>query len=138
MVWRRVVEGALAGRCCQPCRSALSASPVGQPCWPAQPSPCLPRDAGRWRCATAGWGRPAGGLSLASRLWLQDSGFKAVASRLWLCRPVSRGSCRNAVALAVIRCGASGHLVELARRSRTCQGLVAAGLPVAGPMEAPC
>ena len=28
MVWRRVVEGALAGRCCQPCWPALLASPA--------------------------------------------------------------------------------------------------------------
>jgi hypothetical protein len=133
MVWRRVVEGALAGRCCQPCRSALSASPVGQPCWPAllasPAQPVSPQGRGAMEVCHSRMGytgrRPI-------------SGFKAVASRLWLCRPVSRGSCRNAVALAVIRCGASGHLVELARRSRTCQGLVAAGLPVAGPMEAPC
>jgi hypothetical protein len=129
MVWRRVVEGALAGRCCQPCRPALLASPVGQPS-PARVSPGTRGD--------GGVPQPDGVDRQEAYLWLQNSGFKAVASRLWLCRPVSRGSCRNAVALAVIRCGASGHLVELARRSRTCQGLVAAGLPVAGPMEAPC
>lgn len=75
MVWRRVVEGALAGRCCQPCRSALLVSPVGQPS-PARVSPGTRGD--------GGVPQPDGVDRQEAYLWLQDSGFKTLASRLWL------------------------------------------------------